>query len=83
LKERLAASVKKQQLQDQLLKTYLNTIKDYLSTTKTIEVWNETYAKELIRISQEKEDRLREANELMEMYEKIENKKQVDNQEQT
>lgn len=83
LKERLAASVKKQQLQDQLLKTYQNTIKDYLSTTKTIEVWNETYAKELIRISQEKEDRLREANELMEMYEKIENKKQVDNQEQT
>lgn len=81
LKERLAASVKKQQLQDQLLKTYQNIIKDYLSTTKTIEVWNETYAKELIRISQEKDDRLREANELLEIYEKIENQKEIENQE--
>jgi transcriptional regulator with XRE-family HTH domain len=81
LKERLAASIKKQQLQEQLLKTYQSILKDYLSTSKTIEVWNETYAKELIRISQEKDDRLREANELLEMYEKIENPEQIKNEE--
>jgi transcriptional regulator with XRE-family HTH domain len=80
LKERLAASVKKQQLQEQLLKTYQSILKDYLSTTKTIEVWNETYAKELIRISQEKEEKLREAKELMEKYEQIENQ-EIENQE--
>lgn len=80
LKERLAASVKKQQLQEQLLKTYQSILKDYLSTSKTIEVWSETYAKKLIRISQEKEVKLKEATELMEKYEQMENQ-ETENQE--